>query len=64
MIKHIFRAIGLMKYRKIEEVIPYYCESLIHLELLFHSGIISFDGEKVHFHYSEESFQTVAKDYI
>lgn len=64
MIKHIFRAIGLMKYRKIEEVIPYYCESLIHLELLFASGIISFDGEKIHFHYSQDTFQQIAKNYI
>jgi hypothetical protein len=34
---HIFRSVGLMKYRKIEDIIPYYCEALIHLDILFES---------------------------
>jgi hypothetical protein len=40
---HIYRSVGLMKYRKIEDIVPYYCEALIHLDILFESGIISFN---------------------
>jgi hypothetical protein len=40
---HVYRSIGLMKYRKIEDIVPYYCEALIHLDILFEAGIISFD---------------------
>lgn len=61
---HIFRSVGLMKYRKIEDIIPYYCEALIHLDILFESWIITFDGEKLHVHYSEENFNKLSELYI
>jgi len=41
----ISRAIGLMAWREVGEVLPYYCEGLIHLDILFDSGIISYDKE-------------------
>ncbi|MEA3456583.1 MAG: invasion protein CiaB [Campylobacterota bacterium] len=45
--KHIIddlvsRAVGLMAWREVSEVLPYYCEGLIHLDLLFKSGVISY----------------------
>lgn len=44
--KHIIddlvsRAVGLMAWREVGEVLPYYCEGLIHLDILFKSGTIS-----------------------
>ncbi len=41
------RAVGLMAWREVGEVLPYYCEGLIHLELLYRSGALSFDGIRV-----------------
>ena len=41
----VSRAVGLMAWREVGEVLPYYCEGLIHLDILFGSGIISHDGE-------------------
>ncbi|PHS37368.1 MAG: invasion protein [Sulfurovum sp.] len=39
------RAVGLMAWREVGEVLPYYCEGLIHLDILFGSGIITYDGQ-------------------
>ena len=61
---HVFRSVWLMKYRKIEDIIPYYCEALIHLDILFESGVVSFDGEKLNIHYSEENFNKLSDLYI
>lgn len=41
----ISRAVGLIAWMKEGEVLPYYCEGLIHLELLFKSGIVKFNGD-------------------
>ncbi len=39
------RAVGLMAWREVGEVLPYYCEGLIHLDILFSAGIITYDGQ-------------------
>ena len=39
----VSRAVGLMAWREVGEVLPYYCEGLIHLDILFGSGIITYD---------------------
>ena len=41
----VSRAVGLMAWREVGEVLPYYCEGLIHLALLFGSGIIRYEDE-------------------
>jgi len=41
----VSRAVGLMAWREVGEVLPYYCEGLIHLDILFGSGVISYDGQ-------------------
>jgi len=48
----VSRAVGLMAWREVGEVLPYYCEGLIHLELLFGSGIITYDGQ-IHIDYAK-----------
>ncbi len=40
----IARAVGLIAYMKEDEILPYYCESLIHLEVLFGSGVMRYKG--------------------
>ena len=39
----VTRAVGLMAWREVGEVQPYYCEGLIHLDILFESKVITFD---------------------
>ncbi len=56
LIEHIIddlvsRAIGLISWREVGEVLPYYCEGLIHLDLLFKSGIIKFN-DRVEINYN------------
>ena len=40
----VARAAGLMAWREVGEVLPYYCEGLIHLDILFGSGVVRYDG--------------------
>jgi len=41
----IKRAVGLIGWMEVDEVQPYYCEGLIHLNGLFQTGVLSFDEE-------------------
>ena len=68
----IGRAIGLMAWREVGEVLPYYCEGLIHLDILFGSGIITYD-EVIKIDYSkydamkeryQEVYRALAQHYI
>lgn len=59
------RAVGLMAWREVGEVLPYYCEGLIHLDILFGSGIITYDGQ-IKIDYSKydamkEAYQSIYK---
>ena len=62
----VSRAVGLMAWREVGEVLPYYCEGLIHLDILFSSGIITYDGE-INIDYSrydemKESYQNAYRN--
>lgn len=57
IIDQLFRAVWLLAYRKTNDVEPYYCESLILLDILFESEILSFsDDKKVKLNFSEELY--------
>jgi hypothetical protein len=68
----VSRAVGLMAWREVGEVLPYYCEGLIHLDILFASKVISYDGEiKIdHSQYEkmkakyQEAYGSLAQHYI
>ncbi len=69
----VSRAVSLIAWREVGEVLPYYCEGLIHLELLYSSGIISFDGISVKIDKSRyedmksiyiEAYKELVKHYI
>ncbi|CAA6801071.1 MAG: Campylobacter invasion antigen B (CiaB) [uncultured Sulfurovum sp.] len=43
----VSRSVGLMAWREVGEVLPYYCEGLIHLSILFASGVITYEDKIV-----------------
>ena len=66
------RAVGLMAWREVGEVLPYYCEGLIHLDILFKSGIVRYE-ETIQIDYSkydamkqayQRAYQALAQSYI
>jgi hypothetical protein len=68
----VSRAVGLMAWREVGEVLPYYCEGLIHLDILFKSGIITYQ-EQIIIDYSrydimkalyQEAYKNLAIHYI
>ena len=68
----VSRAVGLMAWREVGEVLPYYCEGLIHLEILFASGIVTYE-ESIVIHYDRyeamkaayiEAYEALAKHYL
>lgn len=44
---HIARSVGLIGWQRVDEVRAYYCEGLIHLDLLFKSGALRFNDKKL-----------------
>jgi hypothetical protein len=61
----VSRAVGLMAWREVGEVLSYYCEGLIHLDILFTSEVITYDKE-IKIDYSKydemkESYQNAYK---
>ena len=61
---HIMRCIWMMKYRKVDDVVPYYAECLIHLDTLYNSGVITFDNSKLSINYSSSVYEKYKKLYI
>jgi len=68
----VSRAVGLMAWREVGEVLPYYCEGLIHLSILFNSGMINYT-DKIEIHYEnyeemkatyKEAYKMLAQYYI
>lgn len=68
----VSRSVGLMAWREVGEVLPYYCEGLIHLDILFSSGVITYDGQ-INIDYSkydvmkktyQEAYKKLAENYL
>ncbi len=53
----VARAVSLMSWRKTAEVEPYYVEGLLHLEILFEAGVLSFDGRELSIDLGEEAYR-------
>jgi hypothetical protein len=68
----VSRAVGLMAWREVGEVLPYYCEGLIHLDILFSSGIISYEkGIRINYNRYramresyQKAYRVLAQNYI
>ncbi len=60
----VTRSVRLIDWMKQTEVVPYYTEWLIHLKILFDSGIIFLDDEnKVEMDYTDEKYQILKNLY-
>ncbi len=59
----IKRAIGLIAWREVGEVEPYYCEGLIHLQALFDSDVLEFN-EKLSLHVENEKYEKLKNWYL
>ncbi len=64
IVTHLVRCVGLLKYREVVEVVPYYAESLIHLDILFESKIIYFEDDKVFLELTQENIEILKKKYL
>jgi hypothetical protein len=67
------RAVSLMAWREVGEVLPYYCEGLIHLDILFRSGVIVHSKGSIKIDYSSynemkklyrDAYKSLAQSYI
>lgn len=43
----IKRSVGLISWMKTDDVRPYYCEGIIHLDILFKAGVLDFNDNKL-----------------
>ncbi len=68
----VSRAVGLMAWREVGEVLPYYCEGLIHLDILFSSGVVRYD-EQIRIDYKkydemkktyQDAYKSLAENYL
>ncbi len=64
ILEHIMRCVWLLVYKNINQVQPYYCESLIHLETLFKSWVIKVRDGKIEMNLSNENYEKLKKNYI
>ena len=60
----IKRAVGLIGWMEVDEVQPYYCEGLIHLNALFDTGILTWRKQKLSIDISDEKYEELKKWYI
>ena len=64
VVTHLMRAIKIMRYREVEDILPYYCECLIHLHILFESGIVAYQNGKIELHMHEQNVKALRELYI
>ncbi|HEB8063917.1 TPA: invasion protein CiaB, partial [Campylobacter coli] len=53
----IKRAVSLIAWQRVEEVKPYYTEGLIHLSLLFQSGVLKFENNRLNVNFNLEYYE-------
>lgn len=58
------RAVMLIGWMEVHELVPYYCEGLIHLYLLFKGGILSFDGSKLNVTINSDTINSSVEQYL
>ena len=60
----IERAIKLISWMRSEEVMPYYCEGLMHLKILFDSNVLIFENDKLTINLFMDSYYKAKEQYI
>jgi len=56
VITHLIRSIRMMRYREVEDILPYYCECLIHLHIFFESGLAEYKAWKIHLNFKQKTY--------
>ena len=64
LIDTIKRSVGLIGWKEVDEVQPYYCEGLIHLNAMFDSEILIWENEKLSVDLSTTSYENLKSWYI
>ncbi|MDD2907638.1 MAG: invasion protein CiaB [Candidatus Gracilibacteria bacterium] len=64
IIDHIVRTIGLFAYKKVGEIQTYYCEALIHFQILLESRIITIIDNKIGINFTNESYEYLKETYL
>jgi hypothetical protein len=66
LIDLVKRSVGLIGWMEVDEVQPYYCEGLIHLNGLFNTAVLTWDEEnkKLNIDLSEEKYEALKAWYI
>ncbi len=57
------RAVSLIAWMHTGEVEPYYCEGLIHLDILFKSGVLRYEKEKLHISFDDKVYEKTVSLY-
>ncbi|MCI6989109.1 MAG: invasion protein CiaB [Campylobacter sp.] len=60
----IKRSVGLIAWQRVDEVKAYYCEGLIHLDALFKSGVVRFDGKKILVYLSSKKYDNLKDEVL
>ena len=63
VVTHVMRCIGLLKYREVEDIVPYYAEALIHLQVLFDSGVIFTENNVIKLHLTDSTYEMLKVGY-
>jgi hypothetical protein len=58
------RSVGLIGWMEVDEVQPYYCEGLIHLNGLFDTKVLSWDGTQLEIDLNDQKIETLKQWYI
>ncbi len=64
VVTHLMRSIKIMRYREVEDILPYYCECLIHLHILFESWIVSYENNKIELYFNDQNLTALREMYI
>ena len=66
LIDLVKRSVGLIGWMEVDEVQPYYCEGLIHLNGLFDTAVLAWDNEnkKLSIDLSDEKYEALKAWYI
>lgn len=63
LLDHIQRSVSLIGWMEVPEVLPYYVEGLLHLQGLFESGVLRFEG-RLQVDMGMEAFERLKKWYL
>jgi hypothetical protein len=64
IITHLVRCIWILKYREVTEVLNYYNESLIHLDIMFETWIFEIKNNKIILNFTQETFLKLKQNYL